>query len=1183
MKILSLRLKNLNSLKGEWRIDFTRPPFADNGLFAITGPTGAGKSTLLDAICLALYHQTPRLKSISAADNDIMTRHTADCLAEVEFEVNEGQQRAVYRAFWSQRRARDKADGALQAPKVEFAALDANGDGTILSTQSNDKLKRIAEITGLDFPRFTKSMLLAQGGFAAFLNASANERAELLEELTGTEIYGDISRKVFEQAREAKAELDQLKARADGMELLDAEQRAAMQQAAADLDAQLAEIQRQHAATQQQRQWRLDLAQGEQDKQAAATRLDEADAALEAAAPELRRLAASEPAEALKPLHRAWQDSETACRQSAGELQALHAQHATLHGAQRAAHCTARHLAVQIAEQAAKRLQQSRSERQRIDDFCTAHPQRAQLGEHLGVWRQQFEQHDKLEQEIAAQQKARQALTQQQADDARHLAAQNATVDQAEKAKTAADSALHAAQSEQHRRLAGQTPATLRQQWQAEQNGVTRWQHLENLARQQRELVARQAAQVAQLAQGRQQIEAQENTLATLRLQHKELNAQVGDKQKLLEQERRIQSLEAHRRQLQPGEACPLCGSAEHPAIDAYRALDVSATAAALQEKQAALEALVAQGQKAAADVAASRATQNQWQAQLDKTGQEIADGQREWIGQIALLAAEPPLAADDWQQADRLQAGQRAAEQGAARLGQMLQAAEAGELALNRARQLANDSARAWQTARGQLHLQQQAAQTVLARQTELQQALAKAGQARAELAARLGATLAEAGHALPADPVPWLIERDGEWRHWQQTQHRRQELGEALTRQQDQAEAAQAQAALWRERWQALRSTGGEGQNPATDSGDDLAADSVADSGDDHASAASAETDIDQAAALARRADEIARLTEQLAALQGRRAQLESSQAERQKALSEASTAWRTALAGSPFADPAAFAAALLPAEERQRLGQLQEQRQLARQQAAAVLKAAGEKLLRLRATPPGTTADATPPLAELERQLAALDSQRRGLSEQLGAQRALLASDAQRRQSQQALLARIAGQSAETDIWQRLDSLIGSARGDKFRKFAQGLTLDHLLHLANRHLSRLHGRYLLRRKASGELELDIVDGWQGETARDTRTLSGGESFLVSLALALALSDLVSHKTSIDSLFLDEGFGTLDGETLEIALNALDTLNASGKMIGIISHVDGLKERIPAQIRVAKGGGVGHSRLIV
>ena len=227
----------------------------------------------------------------------------------------------------------------------------------------------------------------------------------------------------------------------------------------------------------------------------------------------------------------------------------------------------------------------------------------------------------------------------------------------------------------------------------------------------------------------------------------------------------------------------------------------------------------------------------------------------------------------------------------------------------------------------------------------------------------------------------------------------------------------------------------------------------------------------------------------------------------------------------------------------------------------------------------------AQALTPLApeEIATELAALEAQRSRLSEQIGAQRALLDSDAQHRENQQALFEQISDQTVESDIWQRLDGLIGSAKGDKFRKFAQGLTLDHLLQLANRHLARLHGRYLLRRKPTGELELDIVDAWQGDATRDTRTLSGGEGFLVSLALALALSDLVSNKTSIDSLFLDEGFGSLDGDTLEIALTALDSLNASGKMIGIISYVEALKERIPAQIRVEKGGGIGHSRLVV
>ncbi|MEA3118728.1 MAG: repair protein SbcC/Rad50, partial [Paraburkholderia sp.] len=219
----------------------------------------------------------------------------------------------------------------------------------------------------------------------------------------------------------------------------------------------------------------------------------------------------------------------------------------------------------------------------------------------------------------------------------------------------------------------------------------------------------------------------------------------------------------------------------------------------------------------------------------------------------------------------------------------------------------------------------------------------------------------------------------------------------------------------------------------------------------------------------------------------------------------------------------------------------------------------------------------------LDELKMQIETLDAKTASINGNLGGKSELLTRDDALRRNQQALFAQIEAQAKETDIWQRLDSLIGSAKGDKFRKFAQGLTLDHLLTLANRHLDRLHARYLLRRKSTGELELEIVDQWQADVTRDTRTLSGGESFLVSLALALALSDLVSHKTSIDSLFLDEGFGTLDGDTLEIALDALDALNASGKMIGVISHVDGLKDRIAAQIRVEKGGGIGHSRLVI
>ena len=216
MKITSLRFKNINSLQGEWKIDFSKPPFIDSGLFAITGATGAGKTTILDAICLALYQQTPRLGGINKNSNEVMTRGTADCLAEVEFEVK-GK---GYRAFWSQRRSRHKVDGNLQDSIVELVSID---DGKILASQVKKMSALVEQLTGLDFARFNKSMMLSQGQFAAFLNAAANERAELLEELTGTEIYGLISERVHQNFVNNKQLLDQLISKSEGVELLSVE------------------------------------------------------------------------------------------------------------------------------------------------------------------------------------------------------------------------------------------------------------------------------------------------------------------------------------------------------------------------------------------------------------------------------------------------------------------------------------------------------------------------------------------------------------------------------------------------------------------------------------------------------------------------------------------------------------------------------------------------------------------------------------------------------------------------------------------------------------------------------------------------------------------------------------------------------------------------------------------------
>lgn len=187
MKILQLRFKNINSLSGDNEIDFTHPSFSSEGLFAITGNTGAGKSSILDAIVLALYGKTPRVE-ISVSENAVMTRGEKDCYSEIVFEVS-GKQ---WKASWQQEKNRN---GNLKPVHRRIA----DADNRIVADQVRACDAKIVEIVGLTFEQFTKVILLAQGSFAAFLQAKPNEKGELLEQMTGTEIYGEISRRVFER------------------------------------------------------------------------------------------------------------------------------------------------------------------------------------------------------------------------------------------------------------------------------------------------------------------------------------------------------------------------------------------------------------------------------------------------------------------------------------------------------------------------------------------------------------------------------------------------------------------------------------------------------------------------------------------------------------------------------------------------------------------------------------------------------------------------------------------------------------------------------------------------------------------------------------------------------------------------------------------------------------------------
>ncbi|GAD89517.1 hypothetical protein VHA01S_021_00110 [Vibrio halioticoli NBRC 102217] len=1240
MKILSLTFENLNSLKGKWHIDFTSDAFVESGLFAITGPTGAGKTTILDAICLAIYHETPRLGGISTSNNEIMTRGCASCSAEVEFEVK-GK---AYRAHWSMRRSRNKADGNLQPATVELAEVES---GTIIADKVKTKLDQVNSITGLDFARFTKSMMLSQGQFAAFLNTDANKRAELLEELTGTEVYGLISARIHDSYSQAKITLDQLHARADGVALLSPEQLEELHDQSKQLTESSDKQQKLLTLHQQQQQWWLEKNKLQQNVTVQQSALEVATVAHNALQPQREKLQRSLPAERMRADYELWNSAQLEQTRIAEQLQTqtaqLGLQQDALQPLQAAAQSSEHRL--QQARQAQtslreliqqqvvpidtrlhelrKSLVQQQQKTKQVDSavkqlndrkgkletekqltqqslekgqaYLKANASDAMLQSKLALWQQKHQQRMEASQKADQAERLAKQLTIQSNDKRAALSQKKAQEQQLTKELGTFEQAFNTAQQQLDELLKQGDESSLLTQLQSLQNNHPNYLKLEQGNSLYLDTLKERAQLVSSIAEQRLSLDAQTQKVSQLRRDLTLCEQSIADINKLLAQE---SELAKYRAQLNEHQACPLCGSMDHPALVSKDNADndVLALGQRLTQAQSRFTDLnnAYKQQETQLNTVSSHLQHSAEQEQ--RLTNKCAELEQRWQSFTTSLGLAIDLG--DEQAVTQLMERNKAQQNA---INQQLNALVALQKNADQAKQTLHTQQSALADVRRALDSEQSALTLIDSKSDAASKEFTQWHEASVLCTKQLTNEIQEAGFDFANLYVNDDINEQANEQanthanDWFEQKHRDLSLWNQTLEQTRSAEQLQAQlqtqinAVLESIQTNTVSATNEQARLQQMQS--QLSEDETqrrALFGDKSSSEESEKMRLQLEAcelACSQARTERDSALERVTKLSGQLDTMKAQHTQLTADVKNKSEIWQSQLGQSPFVDVSEFKNALLSEQERDTLADEIERSNHALENAKTLLNSAQSSL----ASHQGQFEQAaleneqwtTLSQAEIESVIAELSTQVEQTLKRQGELSQQLISDQSNRERLKDLIAEIDAFEQEFSDISHLNSLVGSAKGDKFRKFAQGLTLENLVYLANKHLTRFHGRYELQRKSDDGLSLQVIDTWQGDTERDTKTLSGGESFLVSLALALALSDLVSHKTSIDSLFLDEGFGTLDAETLDMALDALDNLNASGKMIGVISHVEAMKERIPLQIKVSKRSGLGVSAL--
>ncbi|MGB0929967.1 MAG: AAA family ATPase [Chitinophagales bacterium] len=1219
MKILSVHFQNINSLKGKHTINFNESPFAEAGLFAITGPTGAGKTSILDAITVALYGRAARYSSDTPYE--LMTRHTAKSFSEVEFEI----QNKKYRAKWEIRRARGKIDGALQ--NVYHALIDLDTDKNVHGTGTATKArKKIQSLIGLTYESFRKSVLLAQGDFAAFLKAKENERGELLERITGTNVYSKISEAAFLKAKDEKLKMEKLQLQLGQVELLTVEAKDALQLEVTEKQDAILFIRKDLEGFNIQLQWLKKLKELEGKAEVLQQQKKLLEAKREALKHDFSKFNLHKKAvpfqadlkewknrhQKIHELHESIQDIREIILPdlSKAKNQAYHDKTFAKKGLETAQQ--AQQQAEPIIEEVLKlenemgmkqlslqkeqakladlekALQKNQQEQQKwkaqkdrtetalknTQNWLEKNQSDKDLEKDIPLIQQQLNYWEGVEKEILAQKRVVNKKRSQREKEQINIdrSAKNVRYYQGDLDKKTV--VLGKLENEQR-----QAPKreTLEERLLQLQPNITKLEQQIDLAKNHQKRQQRINSLIQEYKETEKYWLKLQEELQHLTIDLNKEQQSLEQAQKYYDIEREIEGMADKRKMLEPGKPCKLCGAKHHPYAEGRYQTDVSKHEKEFLSQKKKVEIL-----KESIEVNQRNITRIETEKKsIVVQGKNLRVENKEVLEKFEAFNNQLN---NDYkiQSIAPIETEVQLQKQGMDDTKKELTTIKKRENQINELQKSVQNYSDTLKDARNE---QQKAQENWERLGKEWDEATAKLKgieQQSEERQQVVEQTLQKYQTSLQAKSnhkrIIYALEKrleefQSKWTH-------RDGLKENLESYKSKLNTAR-EVFLEKNRQRVAVEAERTGlQNEVTTLEASKARLTTAFVLKDAKKERSRlRQNIEQQQLILETQQQI--YNDKHAELKSKKDLLEVLRFNKEKdsALLETfEENFKEELQVAGFVTILALEEGILNPSE---VGRIEAQQKQVEKEETELNKSLVDNHQALQTEQAKALTNLDKP--QIEELKVSKKQEEQTFNQEIGRIKLQLEEDEKLQVKFFALNQKIKEQTKEWKRWETLNELIGSSKGDKFRKFAQGLTLAKLVQLANVHLQKLNPRYLIQKNKEddkSELELEIMDVYQADTLRSMRTLSGGESFLVSLSLALGLSDLAGRKAQIESLFIDEGFGTLDSNTLDIAMTTLENLQASGKTIGIISHVEALKERVATQVQVKRLSG-GYSTI--